>query len=268
MKPPEFLMTLTADVGRVGYDGAAILALVRYMTGLPGDHNGRKTVDGDKWWCATHDEIGQGAGGVHRKSIARTLLKLERAGELLTIPADRFYGDRARAYRVSDQPLAESGPCADQPLAETGPPSGQKRPSSWAESGPAAGTETANLPIPLENQEEHSVGKSARARGTRLPEGWMPDQSVIETMRAECPHVALQAEHTKFVDYWIAKAGKDACKVDWNATWRNWIRRAGESAHPSAATRGRATAYEVKRARNAAVFNELADPPVVKELTR
>ncbi len=96
----------------------------------------------------------------------------------------------------------------------------------------------------------------------------MPSQSVIETMRAECPHVALQAEHTKFVDYWIAKAGKDACKVDWNATWRNWIRRAGESAHPSGAARGQATAYEIKKARNAAVFNELANAPAAKEVAR
>lgn len=29
----------------------------------------------------------------------------------------------------------------------------------------------------------------------------------------------------EFVDYWSAKAGKDACKTDWKATWRNWVRR-------------------------------------------
>ena len=27
-----------------------------------------------------------------------------------------------------------------------------------------------------------------------------------------------------FADFWHAKAGKDACKLDWLATWRNWIR--------------------------------------------
>lgn len=30
----------------------------------------------------------------------------------------------------------------------------------------------------------------------------------------------------RFRDFWIAKAGKDAAKQDWQATWRNWIRRA------------------------------------------
>ena len=28
-----------------------------------------------------------------------------------------------------------------------------------------------------------------------------------------------------FRDFWLAKAGKDAAKVDWQATWRGWIRR-------------------------------------------
>ncbi|WP_322997936.1 hypothetical protein [Castellaniella sp.] len=28
-----------------------------------------------------------------------------------------------------------------------------------------------------------------------------------------------------FRDYWAAKAGADARKVDWEATWRNWVRR-------------------------------------------
>jgi hypothetical protein len=48
-------------------------------------------------------------------------------------------------------------------------------------------------------------------------------------MKRECPMVNLEAEHRKFSDYWRAKAGKDSTKLDWNATWRNWIRRAAEN---------------------------------------
>jgi hypothetical protein len=36
--------------------------------------------------------------------------------------------------------------------------------------------------------------------------------------------VRLEAE--KFKDYWIAKGGREACKLDWEATWRNWCRNA------------------------------------------
>ncbi|WEX79280.1 hypothetical protein PYH37_004466 [Sinorhizobium numidicum] len=38
-----------------------------------------------------------------------------------------------------------------------------------------------------------------------------------------------QAEFEKFRDYWTAKAGRDAVKLDWPATWRNWIRNAGRA---------------------------------------
>lgn len=67
---------------------------------------------------------------------------------------------------------------------------------------------------------------AAQKRGQRLPEGWNPDREVIDQMRREFPGVDLQAEHAKFTDYWQAKAGRDAVKLDWNATWRNWIRSA------------------------------------------
>ena len=35
-----------------------------------------------------------------------------------------------------------------------------------------------------------------------------------------------QVEVLKFRDYWTAKSGKDATKLDWQATWRNWARNA------------------------------------------
>jgi hypothetical protein len=65
-------------------------------------------------------------------------------------------------------------------------------------------------------------------RGARLTPGWTPPADVIAQMRDDHPHVDLKTEHAKFCDYWLAKAGKDATKLDWSATWRNWIRRAAE----------------------------------------
>ena len=65
-----------------------------------------------------------------------------------------------------------------------------------------------------------------KKRATRIAADWMPDQPVIEAMKAERPDVDLEAEHRKFIDYWLGKSGQAATKVDWNATWRNWIRNA------------------------------------------
>lgn len=74
----------------------------------------------------------------------------------------------------------------------------------------------------------------ARKRAARIEPAWMPDPDVIAAMRVECPNVNLEAEHRKFIDYWTAKAGKDGAKLDWAATWRNWIRRAAETAQTRA----------------------------------
>lgn len=75
------------------------------------------------------------------------------------------------------------------------------------------------------------AGASKQNRGKRIPEGWMPSDSAIETIRGEFPDVTseqLAAEHRKFHDYWLAQPGAKGVKVDWEATWRNWMRRAGE----------------------------------------
>lgn len=77
------------------------------------------------------------------------------------------------------------------------------------------------------------VREAPRTRGTRLPDSWMPAANVVARMRSDHPHIDLKAEHAKFLDYWHAKAGKDARKTDWDATFRNWIRRAAEQ-HPRA----------------------------------
>ena len=70
--------------------------------------------------------------------------------------------------------------------------------------------------------------KTKPKRGTRIPTGWQPDQHTIDQMRTECPQVDFATEHRKFVDYWAAVTGSRGTKLDWNATWRNWIRKASE----------------------------------------
>ena len=64
--------------------------------------------------------------------------------------------------------------------------------------------------------------------GKRLPEGWkLPkkwgDWALREFPVLTDPEVRVQAD--TFADYWHAKAGKDARRLDWEAVWRNWIRR-------------------------------------------
>lgn len=73
-----------------------------------------------------------------------------------------------------------------------------------------------------------SVAAPARAApsGTRLPEGWVPDEAGYHFAR----DLTLDPDQVLagFTDYWVAKAGKDGRKADWHATWRSWCRREAE----------------------------------------
>lgn len=62
--------------------------------------------------------------------------------------------------------------------------------------------------------------------GTRLPADWQPPQDQIARIERELPQVDWRAETEKFRDYWIAKPGQHGTKLDWPATWRNWMRNA------------------------------------------
>lgn len=82
-------------------------------------------------------------------------------------------------------------------------------------------------------------------RGTRIADDYMPSDETIAKIRAEFPSISkddLIREHRKFCDHWQAKTGANGTKLDWDATWRNWMRtayergnigRSGPAAQPS-----------------------------------
>lgn len=85
---------------------------------------------------------------------------------------------------------------------------------------------TASAPAALElvSDEMATVGKTPRRNGTRLPDDWKPSPELIAEVRAERGDVDLRTETAKFRDHFHAKTGKDATKLNWDATYRNWIR--------------------------------------------
>lgn len=67
------------------------------------------------------------------------------------------------------------------------------------------------------------VGKQKMA--TRLSSDWTLNESAIcYARKSGLTEGEMKNEADRFRDYWIAKSGRDATKLDWNATWRNWIR--------------------------------------------
>lgn len=77
-------------------------------------------------------------------------------------------------------------------------------------------------PIPTPIKEKTEAKASSKKIGCRLPEDFKPDQewSLAQGLSVD----VLQREFDQFRDYWTAKSGKDATKLDWQATWRTWVR--------------------------------------------
>jgi hypothetical protein len=71
-------------------------------------------------------------------------------------------------------------------------------------------------------------GVSRAGRGARLPDDWQPSLDELAFARSLLPEPQVSKEAAKFRDYWHARAGPQAVKRDWTATWRNWIRTAAE----------------------------------------
>lgn len=70
------------------------------------------------------------------------------------------------------------------------------------------------------------------ARATRLPEDWFPSEIDWQRAVVTLGTVGAEDQLDRFRDYWAAIPGQKGLKLDWAATWRNWVRKAGESYRP------------------------------------
>ena len=61
-------------------------------------------------------------------------------------------------------------------------------------------------------------------RGSRLAKDWVLTKSLGEWAQIERPDLDVRQVAEQFKDYWIAQPGQKGVKLDWDATWRNWVR--------------------------------------------
>ena len=81
---------------------------------------------------------------------------------------------------------------------------------------------------PTNNQEPITINhkpKKEQQRGTRLPAQVENIQEWVNFCQTERPDLIFDKVYSQFRDYWIAQPGQKGVKLDWDATWRNWVRR-------------------------------------------
>ena len=92
----------------------------------------------------------------------------------------------------------------------------------------------------LEEKEDTNVSSkknaSSKSKGTRLPDDWRLPKSWGEwAVKTEgLPEGDVRREADSFRDYWRGVSGSKGVKLDWQATWRNWVRKNREFARARA----------------------------------
>ena len=97
-------------------------------------------------------------------------------------------------------------------------------PSSAPSPSPSPSVDQEPLHVSLREPAKKS------AKGSRLNSDWIPTESMVAYAAQRCPRVNVLSEAENFRDYWISKPGAGGVKLDWEATWRTWVRRAEQNA--------------------------------------
>ena len=75
-----------------------------------------------------------------------------------------------------------------------------------------------------ETEGETKTERDKNKRGSRLAQDFFFPKEWCDFLVEHRPELNAQQTFEKFKDYWIAQAGQKGVKLDWFATWRNWVR--------------------------------------------
>lgn len=187
--------------------------------------------------------------GLGRSTVAEHLAALEEGGWLDRLRPDvtaaRLRGDRT-CYRLLAPKVEPSVQELDHVVQEAdqggSPGAGLDVVQELDGSSPGAGHKEKDLNdhnnLSSSSAKPPKTGKKLAAkkpakRACRIPVDFTVTPDMIAWARANTPLVGA-AETAKFIDYWTARPGKDGLKLDWIATWRNWMRNAQQRAEAQA----------------------------------
>lgn len=103
-------------------------------------------------------------------------------------------------------------------------------------SGTHGGRSEDALKTPVHQDTNSSLRSSSTKRGTRLADDWkLPAAWGKWALDQGHSEAVIRIEAEKFLNHWTSKTGKDAAKLDWEKTWRNWMLNVpkGRSDRPS-----------------------------------
>ncbi|NID06629.1 hypothetical protein HBF26_17170 [Luteibacter jiangsuensis] len=218
-----------------GPDGelATTLADVGFLDGEPGEYRIHDWAEHNPWAAGAEARSERASFAALTKQYGRAEAARrmpEYAARILEARAQHADGvpPRANSTHVALRETANSSQLAVLDGASSSA-------VSTSEQCPVSDTVSVSVSI-TESKDQQQAAQASPApsseaspkRGKRLPDDWQPSPALIAWAGSDHPQVDLRIEVPKFCDYWHDKAGKDATKLDWDGTFRNWIRTAAE----------------------------------------
>jgi uncharacterized protein YdaU (DUF1376 family) len=157
---------------------------------------------------------------IKHRDVARQIGMREHEEDVMTVlneffisTADGFVSPRADKEIKQYKEFSEAGKRGAAKRWGT-PPNGE------AISPPNA------TPIATNNHKPITTNhiKEKQQRGSRLAQDWFLSKAMGDWATQERPDLDVRQVAEQFKDYWVAQAGQKGVKLDWDATWRNWVR--------------------------------------------
>ena len=156
---------------------------------------------------------------IKHRDIARQINMREFEQDVLTVLEEFFFSTDAGFIN----PRADLEIAKYKEFSEAGKRGAAKR---WGSNGEANSPPNAT-PIATNNHKPITINhkpKVESTRGSRLSTDFCLTEEWKDFCQQDRPDLNPSKVFDSFKDYWIAKAGQQGVKLDWFATWRNWVR--------------------------------------------
>ena len=116
-----------------------------------------------------------------------------------------------------------------------------------------------------EIRREESKPKTLVQRASRLPADWTPSVEDIKFCQTERPDLEVSLTANEFRDYWLS--APKGSKLDWSATWRNWVRKQNVPQRARGSPQGYESAKDRSRREAAAKLTGSRNEPTFIDIT-
>ena len=156
---------------------------------------------------------------IKHRDVARQIGLKDFEQDVITVLEEFFLSTDAGFVN----PRADKEIAKYREFSEAGKRGAAKR---WGTNGEANSPPNAT-PIATNNHKPITINhklKVESTRGSRLSTDFCLTEEWKDFCQQDRPDLNPSKVFETFKDYWVAKAGQQGVKLDWFATWRNWVR--------------------------------------------